>query len=149
MALDEKQRRGIWEHRRLMSEHLKQRAKYKISEDIVVPRNQMRAFSAEFEKLGQRHAVQTAAFGHAGDGNLHAQILFQTPPVPKLKDQILNELFELTIRFHGTISGEHGIGLAKKKYLPLEQSQSLIKLQKTMKQVWDPKNILNPDKIFL
>lgn len=149
IALDEKQRRAIWEHRRLMSEHLKKRAKHKISEDIVVPRNQLLVFMAEFEKLGAKHGVQTALFGHAGDGNLHAQILFDEDLVPQKIDQILRELFELTIKLNGTISGEHGIGLAKKAYLSLEQSQRVIALQKAIKQVWDPKNLLNPGKIFV
>lgn len=148
VALDEKQRRGIWEHRRLMSETLKKRAKHKISEDIVVPRNQMLVFVAELEKLGQKHSVATASFGHAGDANLHAQILFNEELESEKIDHILHELFELTIKLNGTISGEHGIGLAKKDYLSLEQSQSVISLQKAIKKVWDPGNILNPDKIF-
>ncbi len=148
VAQDEKQRRAIWEHRRMMSERLKKRAKHKISEDIVVPRNQMLVFVHELEKLGVKHGVQTASFGHAGDGNLHAQILFDEDLEPQKTDEILRELFSLTIKLSGTISGEHGIGLAKKPYLHLEQSESLMALQKAIKQVWDPKNILNPGKIF-
>ncbi|MEI6806516.1 MAG: FAD-linked oxidase C-terminal domain-containing protein [Myxococcaceae bacterium] len=148
IALDEKRRRAIWEQRRLMSEQLKKRARHKISEDIVVPRNQMLAFTAEFEKLGLKHGVQTASFGHAGDGNLHAQFLFDEELEAQKTDQILGELFKLTIRLNGTISGEHGVGLAKKAYLPLEQSLDVIALQKAIKQVWDPKDILNPGKIF-
>lgn len=148
VALDEKQRREIWKHRRLMSETLKKRAQHKISEDIVVPRAHMLMFIQGLENLGKKHGVSTASFGHAGDGNLHAQILFDEDLESARTDLILRELFELAIRLNGTISGEHGIGLTKKNYLSLEQSPSLISLQKAIKKVWDPKNILNPDKIF-
>lgn len=148
VATDEKQRRAIWDQRRLMSEHLKKRAKHKISEDIVVPRNQILRFTEELERLGTKHGVQTASFGHAGDGNLHAQILFDEDLRPQKIDEILHELFSLTIKLNGTISGEHGIGLAKKPYLHLEQSESLIALQKAIKKVWDPNGIFNPGKIF-
>jgi glycolate oxidase len=148
VATDEKQRRAIWDQRRLMSESLKKRAKYKISEDIVVPRNQILEFACELKKLGVKHGVQTASFGHAGDGNLHAQILFDEDLNSQKIDCILHELFSLTVRLNGTISGEHGIGLAKKPYLPLEQSESVITLQKAIKKVWDPDGILNPGKIF-
>lgn len=148
VATDEKQRRAIWDQRRLMSENLKKRAKHKISEDIVVPRNQILKFTHELEKLGQKQGVQTASFGHAGDGNLHAQILFDEDLSAQKIDEILHELFSLTIKLNGTISGEHGIGLAKKPYLSLEQSESLIELQRAIKKVWDPAGILNPGKIF-
>lgn len=148
VALDEKQRRAIWDQRRLMSEYLKKRAKYKISEDIVVPRNKILEFTSELERLGVKHGVQTASFGHAGDGNLHAQILFDEDLKSQKIDEILHELFSLTIKLNGTISGEHGIGLAKKPYLRLEQSESLIALQKAIKKVWDPAGLLNPGKIF-
>lgn len=148
VATDEKQRRHIWDQRRLMSETLKKRAKFKISEDIVIPRNQILNFTRQLKNLGEKHGVKTASFGHAGDGNLHAQILFDEAPKTQKLHNILHELFEITIGLNGTISGEHGIGLAKKPYLLLEQSESVIELQKAIKKVFDPNQILNPGKIF-
>ncbi|MBL4818657.1 MAG: FAD-binding protein [Deltaproteobacteria bacterium] len=148
VALDESQRRSIWEKRRLMSKKLKKRFEHKISEDIAVPRGQIERFAREFDELGLRYGVETAIFGHAGDGNLHAQLLFDEAKSSGEVDRILKELFEITLRLNGTISGEHGIGLAKKPYLMLEQSKEVIALQKAIKAVWDPNNLLNPDKIF-
>ncbi|MES2503754.1 MAG: FAD-linked oxidase C-terminal domain-containing protein, partial [Myxococcota bacterium] len=145
VALSEKQREEIWEHRRQMSVRLKKRAAYKISEDIVVPRSQILAFSQGLQAIGQRHQIDTAVFGHAGDGNLHAQLLMKQETN---HDKALLELFELTVQLGGTISGEHGIGLAKKAYLSLEQTPSVIALQQAIKKVWDPDGMLNPGKIF-
>jgi glycolate oxidase len=145
IATSESQRRQIWEQRKAMSIHLKSRRKHKVSEDIVVPRSKILEFADKFALIGQKHGVETALFGHAGDGNLHAQLLFDEDlDVSK----ILRDLFTLTIKLGGTISGEHGIGLQKKKYLSLEQNLGLIELQKSVKRLFDPENFLNPDKIF-
>ncbi len=145
IATNENQRRHIWEQRKLMSVHLKSRRKHKVSEDIVVPRSRILEFANNFALIGKAHGVETGIFGHAGDGNLHAQLLFdQELDV----SPILHDLFSLTINLGGTISGEHGIGLQKKKYLSLEQNSGLIDLQKNVKRLFDPENLLNQDKIF-
>lgn len=148
VALSEKQRSEIWDKRYLMSRVLKSRFKHKLSEDIAVPRSKMLSFIEKLKKLGEKYEVETASFGHAGDGNLHAQVLFNQELSQKKIDQILGEICAVSIELNGTITGEHGIGIAKKAYLPMEQSQSVIFLQKLIKKAFDPEGILNPGKIF-
>ncbi len=145
IATSESQRRQIWDQRKAMSIHLKSRRKHKVSEDIVVPRSRILEFANNFTLIGKAHSVEIALFGHAGDGNLHAQLLFDEELDVS---PILHDLFSLTIKLGGTISGEHGIGLQKKKYLSLEQNLGLIELQKNVKKLFDPENLLNKDKIF-
>ena len=88
------------------------------------------------------------AYGHAGDGNLHVNFLWDDPDEAPRVDRAIDGLMRATIGLGGTISGEHGIGLAKVPYLPLEQGPELIGLQQNLKAVFDPKGLLNPGKIF-
>jgi glycolate oxidase len=96
--------------------------------------------------------MPVATFGHAGDGNLHVNFLCDEDrykeSVARRIDAAREQLFRDTIALGGTLSGEHGIGLSKKKYMPIEQSESLIAWQKKLKRLWDPENLLNPGKIF-
>ncbi|MBH1989260.1 MAG: FAD-binding protein [Myxococcaceae bacterium] len=148
IALDEGNRRRIWSRRRQLSENLQRRAPHKLSEDIAIPLNRLPEFAKRFKHLGDSWGIETAIFGHVGEGNLHAQILSDSVLGPEKQAHILSELFKLTIELNGTISGEHGIGLVKKPYLPLEQSAVVIDLQRAIKKVFDPEQILNPAKIF-
>ncbi len=149
VAQNEKQRRDIWQTRHLLSEATKKLHKHKVSEDIVVPRTRIPEMLSALYAFGEKYGLATCAFGHAGDGNLHAQIMFDDARDQPKVDALLEELFRLTIQMGGTLTGEHGIGVAKMRYLPLEQSAELIELQKRIKHAFDPNGILNPGKILL
>jgi glycolate oxidase len=98
--------------------------------------------------LGEKHRLQTCSFGHAGDGNLHTQVLFDDDSdVPRV-DALLNDLFDIVLELGGTITGEHGVGLAKKAYLPKELAPGNLALQQRLKDAFDPAGILNPGKFL-
>jgi glycolate oxidase len=99
-------------------------------------------------QLSEQHELLMPTYGHAGDGNLHVNFLWNDPDEKVHVDQAIEALFQRTIDLHGTLSGEHGIGVLKAPYLPMEQSPALIALQEKIKDVFDPKHILNPGKIF-
>lgn len=147
VAQDAAQREKMWEPRRTLSVTLSETAPRKISEDIVVPRSQIPTMLAEAKKIGERHRVGLATYGHAGDGNLHVNILFDDEAQARA-DQAVHELMSAAVALGGTISGEHGVGLTKREFLPLEHSAPLIELQRQLKRTFDPAGILNPGKIF-
>lgn len=148
VATSERQRREVWESRWRLSEVVRRMKPKKVSEDIVVPRSRIPEMVARLDELGERHGLFTCAFGHAGDGNLHAQILFDdVAELPKV-NALLDELFRLTVEMGGTITGEHGVGVAKRAFLAYEQSDALIKLERRIKAAFDPAGILNPGKML-
>jgi len=152
LAQTDRDRRDLWEARRMTSRSLREAHRYKVSEDICVPRGQLPEMLRRIEALGARHDLLVASFGHAGDGNLHVNILSDDDPTaPRVRariDAAIEELFTETIALRGTLSGEHGIGIAKQKYMPLEQSPRLMEWQRRWKAMWDPDRLLNPGKIF-
>ena len=148
VAKDEAQRARLWEARRALSPTTKAMAKHKVSEDVVVPRGSIPALLAEVEAISAATGVRMLTYGHAGDGNLHVNLLWDDPAHEPNVRTALGKLFHAVIGMRGTLTGEHGVGLSKAAYLPLEQSQDLIDLQKDIKRVFDPKGLLNPDKIF-
>jgi len=152
VARDEQERRRLWQSRRMVSPSLREAHRYKVSEDVCVPRGVIPEMLRRVEALSARFDLPVATFGHAGDGNLHVNLLCDedhtADPVRRRIDGALEALFRDTLELRGTLSGEHGIGLAKKKYMPLEQSASLIEWQKRLKRLWDPADLLNPGKIF-
>jgi len=100
------------------------------------------------EAISQATGVRMLTYGHAGDGNLHVNFLWSDPDqVPRVREG-MDRLFRATIGMRGTLSGEHGIGTSKSEYLPLEQSADLIAVQRRIKDVFDPRGLLNPGKIF-
>lgn len=148
VATDERKRREIWQARRLLSEATKRVKPRKISEDVVVPRTRVPELVARWGALGEEHGLLTFAYGHAGDGNLHAQVLFDDEEDLPRVERALERLFEITLEMGGTISGEHGIGVAKRPYLPLEHGPALLALQQRVKDAFDPAGILNPGKLL-
>jgi glycolate dehydrogenase FAD-linked subunit len=148
VAQDAAQRARLWEARRALSPATRKLAKYKLSEDIVVPRSRIAELLARVDEIGHRTGVRHLTYGHAGDGNLHVNFLWNDDAERPSVDRAIDELMRATIAMRGTLSGEHGIGLAKASYLPLEQSAELIALQRDIKRVFDPKDLLNPGKIF-
>jgi glycolate oxidase len=147
-AQDPAQRDRLWEARRQMSPATRAMARFKISEDVVVPRSRVVDLLTEIDGIRARTGVRMLTYGHAGDGNLHVNYLWDDPAqAPQVEDG-LGQLFRAVVGMRGTLSGEHGIGTSKSEFLGLEQSEALIALQRQLKAVFDPKNLLNPHKIF-
>ena len=99
-------------------------------------------------RIGEKHGFPTACYGHAGDGNLHVNLLFTSLEERQEGEEAVIEVLDAALRLGGTITGEHGVGLAKRPFLPREQSAPVIELQKRVKHAFDPENLLNPGKIF-
>lgn len=148
LAQDVQKRDRMWAARANMSATLRRSARHKLSEDVAVPRRCLGELLARLEASSRRWSVRSVAYGHAGDGNLHVNFLWDDPEEAPRVQTAIRELFELVIELGGTLSGEHGVGVLKAPYLPLEQSSELISLQRNLKQVFDPQGLLNPGKIF-
>lgn len=149
-AESQAQKDQLWQIRRKVGEAVKSHSIYK-EEDTVVPRFALPELLKTVKSIGLKFGFQSVCYGHAGDGNLHINIL-----KGNLSDQFWNEelstaieeLFVEVVRMGGTISGEHGIGLVQKRYMPIAFSTVQINLMKQIKQVFDPNGILNPGKLF-
>jgi glycolate oxidase len=148
IAVDRDQRERLWATRRMVSPALRELQKFKFSEDIVVPRSQVPEAIARFKAIGAELGLTVATYGHAGDGNLHTNVLYRGPADRPRVEQALERLMIETVKLGGTITGEHGVGIAKKKFLSLEQTERVIALQRVLKVAIDPHVILNPGKIF-
>lgn len=143
------QKEDLWRMRRTMAESVKSNSVYK-EEDTVVPRAALPKLVNGIKEIGARYGFESVCYGHAGDGNLHINIIkagmSDEDWKSKLKDGIV-EIFELTTALGGTISGEHGIGLVQKDYMPIKYSEVHLNLMRSIKAVFDPNGILNPGKI--
>jgi glycolate oxidase len=148
VAQDAAQRERLWSARRDMSHAVRRLARKKLSEDVVVPRSQIVALLEHVARSSERERVKTLTYGHAGDGNLHVNFLWDDETEVPAVQRAIEELFREVVRLGGTLSGEHGIGVLKASYLGLEQSPELIGLQRDLKRVFDPGELLNPGKIF-
>lgn len=148
LAQAEAQRARIWETRRLVSPSLRAVRPYKLSEDVAVPRRQLLAMLREVRAIGDRHRLETAAYGHAGDGNLHVNLLFESREDRVRVDAALADVMRAAVALGGTITGEHGVGISKRGFLRMEQGEALIEAQRQVKAALDPDGILNPGKIF-
>lgn len=148
VAKDSQERRTLWETRRSASRALKEAHRVKINEDIVVPRGEIAAMLARVEQLASETKILVATFGHAGDGNLHVNLLDDGQTSAARLEEATAALFRATLDLGGTLSGEHGIGISKARYLEWEQSSELIELQRNLKATLDPDGLMNPGKIF-
>lgn len=150
MARDEFAKHNLWVSRRAVSPALYHLKPTKINEDIVVPRNKITEMLRRLRALSEKSGITIVNFGHAGDGNIHVNIMVDRADKEEYQRGIalVGQIFRETIELGGTISGEHGIGLTKAKYVNLELTRREIKVMKAIKTVFDPKNILNPGKIF-
>lgn len=147
-AVAQRDRERIWGLRREFSNSLKASGFKKLNEDVTVPRSRLVELIAFTEKLSKKHGVDIASFGHAGDGNIHVNLMIdpEDPVIRKIADQALDELFTQVLDWGGVITGEHGVGLAKKRWWPQAASPELRALHKTVKKALDPKGLLNPGK---
>ena len=141
-------REKLWSVRRELSRALRKSALGKISEDVVVPRSKLGALIDESARIGERHGLRSASYGHAGDGNLHVNFLWDRLEQMPAVRAAMADLFAAVRSMRGTLSGEHCIGASKSAFLAGEQSAALIDLQKRIRATFDPRGILNPGKIF-
>jgi glycolate oxidase len=148
VAQDAAQRDRLWATRREMSTVIKKLTKHKLSEDVVVPSPRMSELLARVERTTDEERVRWLAYGHGGDGNLHVNYLWNEADEKPAVDRAIERLFHDVVELGGTLSGEHGIGLTKRNYLELEQSSELIVMQRKLKALFDPLELLNPGKIF-
>lgn len=140
----------LWKMRRSVAEAVKANSVYK-EEDTVVPRYNLPKLLTAVKAVGAKYGFKSVCYGHAGDGNLHVNIIKGDLPNDVWQNQLpiaIAELFEQTVALGGTISGEHGIGYVQKPYMPIALSDVNLHLQKQLKGLFDPKGILNPGKIF-
>ena len=139
-----------FEFKYLLSPALRNVAPKKINEDVVVPVSQIPTLLSGLEALAQQHGITIVNFGHAGNGNIHVNLLVDPDDPGQLAsaEACLDEVFSLVLGLGGTLSGEHGIGLVKRDFIPREIDPATLHLMKGIQQTFDPHNILNPGKSF-
>lgn len=146
----DEQKNALWKMRRAVGEAVKSNSVYK-EEDTVVPRYELPTLLKGVKEIGNKYGFQSVCYGHAGDGNLHINIVKGKMTDENWKTEVpkgITEIFELTVALKGTLSGEHGIGYVQKNFMPIAFSNMELQLMKGIKKVFDPNNILNPGKIF-
>jgi glycolate oxidase len=150
LAASAEERTRLWDVRRQISLALRATGLLKINHDVVVPRGRVPQLFALVQNLRDDYRLRIAAFGHAGDGNIHVNLMVDRTNDDELAraKQAERVLFERVVSLEGSISGEHGIGFAKAPYIGIELSRDEIALMKRLKAAFDPNNILNPGKIF-
>ncbi len=150
MAKDETERANLWRARRSISPSLARKAPNKLGEDITVPRDAIPQVVAKMRAISAKYGLPIVIFGHAGDGNLHPNILFDKRKADQWEkvEQMVAEVFDASLAAGGTLSGEHGVGRLKRPYLVKALGPLSIAVQRNIKQALDPLNILNPGKMF-
>jgi glycolate oxidase len=138
----------LWGLRREFSYSLRDTGLIKLNQDIVVPRGKLEELFQFAERLQKKYEVPVACFGHAGDGNIHCNVMYDSkwPNIEKRTQDALDDLFREVLALGGVITGEHGIGLAKKRWWPLATSREVRAMHKAIKGALDPKGLLNPGK---
>ncbi len=146
----EDQKNALWRMRRGVAEAVKANSIYK-EEDTVVPRYELPKLLKGIKEIGNKYGFKSVCYGHAGDGNLHVNIVKGDMSDENWKKEVpkgIREIFELTISLKGTLSGEHGIGFVQKNYMDIAFSKSHLELMEQIKYIFDPNNIMNPGKIL-
>ena len=141
---------NIWNVRRKMSPAVKRTGAVKINHDIVIPRSRIPEMLTFLEGVSKRYGYPIPTFGHAGDGNLHTNVMLPNndPETKHVAAKAVREIFQKTVDLGGTLSGEHGIGYAKAPFLDIALTEPTIALMQTIKQALDPNGILNPGKLL-
>ncbi|MCL4788729.1 MAG: FAD-binding protein [Verrucomicrobia bacterium] len=150
VGLGDRQCERIWKIRREFSYSLRDTGLTKLNEDIVVPRGRLEDLFAFAARLQKKHGLAVACFGHAGDGNIHTNVMvdFNQPGAKRRSRAALDELFRQVLAWGGSITGEHGIGIAKQRWWPLAVSTEVRNLHRKVKRALDPGGILNPGKFI-
>jgi glycolate oxidase len=150
VAGSQEEAKELWKARKAISPALFRLGPDKINEDIVVPRNRIPDMVEWIDDLRRRTGLTIVTFGHAGDGNIHFDIMLdrRNKEVLRKAESAIEELFKQTIALGGTISGEHGVGISKARYIGMEIGEEELALMKRIKTLFDPNNILNPGKMF-
>ncbi|SHJ07350.1 glycolate oxidase [Malonomonas rubra DSM 5091] len=141
---------ALWQIRRSVSASLRKVNPDKFNEDICVPRSKVPEMIRKIDKIADKYQIPIVNFGHAGDGNIHVNVMIDSKVEGEQEkaDQAIEEVFKGALELGGTMSGEHGVGIMKAPYIPLELKDVAVDYMKTIKKALDPKNILNPGKIF-
>ncbi len=150
VAKDAAESEALWKVRRLVSPSLRDVNPDKYNEDIVVPRSKVPDVIRRIEQIQQKYDIPIVNFGHAGDGNIHVNIMIDkaVPGMEEKAHDAIAEVFKAALDLGGTMSGEHGVGLSKQPFIPLELSPTQIATMQAIKKALDPNNILNPGKMF-
>jgi glycolate oxidase len=150
VAKDEQEAEELWKARRAVSAAVVKINPTKINEDITVPRSKVPDILRQVEAIAKKHNLIIVNFGHAGDGNIHVNVLIdrRRPSEEERAHAAVKEIFEATLKLGGTLSGEHGIGITKAPYVSMELGDLGLEVMKRIKKAFDPNNIMNPGKIF-
>lgn len=152
VAKDEQESADIWFARRNCSQSITMYGNLKLNEDITVPRSKLPELLKGIEQISKKYGFKIPCFGHAGDGNVHTNVMVSDKNDPELVKkgyEAVEEVFKLTISLGGTLSGEHGIGFSKAPFMKLAFSEAEMELMRNIKKAFDPNNILNPFKMGL
>jgi glycolate oxidase len=151
VARDRPTRERLWEARRMIIESLNHESPVNHMEDVVVPRAEIHRLLKGMKEIATRHGVRIVSFGHAGDGNVHVNVLKDDLPGDDwqaLVPAVQHEIYHLALGLGGTITGEHGVGATRRHYLSMALDEAQIELMRRLRTAFDPNNILNPGKIF-
>ncbi len=151
VATDKEEREKIWYARRNVSQCVTLYGSKKLNEDISVPRSKLPLALNEIYKVGKKYNFNVPCFGHAGDGNIHVNVMVDGTDPKQLEDghKAIEEIFSLVVNMGGTLSGEHGIGISKAPFMNIAFNEAEMNLFKDIKKAFDPNNILNPNKMGL
>ncbi|MCA1040506.1 FAD-binding protein [Bacillus infantis] len=150
IAENKAEEQELWRARKLVSPAIVRIKPTKISEDATVPRSKIPDMFARLKEIRDRFGIHLVVFGHAGDGNLHPNIIADQRDSEEMKrvEQAVEEIFKAAVELGGTLSGEHGIGVMKSPFMEMELGKAGLDMMKRIKEAWDPNNIMNPGKIF-
>ncbi len=142
--------KGLWAARKALSQAMYEVAPTKINEDVVVPRSRLPELVAAVDDLAHRYDLPIVSFGHAGEGNLHVNVMVDRADAARFAkaEEAVKALFETVVALEGSVSGEHGIGLTKAPYLSIEVGGAGIEVMRRIKAAFDPRGVLNPGKIL-
>ena len=149
-AVDAAQSEALWAARKALSPALRGIASGKINEDVVVPVSRIPDLVARVGDISRQHGLRIVCFGHAGNGNLHVNILYDAADAAQSAraTEALAEVFAVTLSLGGQLSGEHGIGLAKRDFMPQALEPATLEAMRAIKRVFDPDGLLNPGKVL-
>jgi glycolate oxidase len=151
VAKGSRNRDRLWEARRSIIDALNHASPINHMEDVVVPRSELPALLGGIKEIAARHDVRIISFGHAGDGNVHVNVLKDDVADDRWEALVLavtEEIYRLTLSLGGMLTGEHGIGATRRAYLPMALDEPQIEVMRRIRDAFDPRRILNPGKIF-